>query len=106
MEMERWIGLRKQQAKNEDFQGQISKDHQQAIKEKIHLNEGEIICDRCNGEGSVDGGVYLFHKICSKCRGSGKVDWVDNILGKKRRKIKGTYYFTSDSSASMSFRIT
>jgi len=51
----------------------------------MKLNEGEIICDRCNGTGNEPGKI-----ICSKCRGEGKIDWIDNIFNGKR---EGSCYY-------------
>ena len=58
----------------------------------MRLNEGEVICDECNGTG------VLFHTIsglCSKCNGKGKLDWVTNAMGKQTPEIwyapAGTY---------------
>jgi len=72
------IGSKKRQEKSE------SQDSD--TKEKVHLEEGELICDKCEGEG-----VIIYSNIdesyadltCDKCAGTGKVDWVENIVGKK-----------------------
>jgi hypothetical protein len=51
---------------------------------KVNEDLGEIVCDKCNGEGAI-----LHHKIevmdyvCPKCQGRGKVDWVENVVGVK-----------------------
>lgn len=50
-------------------------------KNNRELEPGEMICDKCNGEGHFDGGVYLYI-TCKKCNGEGIVDWVENIVGK------------------------
>lgn len=55
------------------------------MTEKIHLKEGEIICDNCHGNTVVPmhpGGV----SICTKCWGSGKLDWVEVCTGKAMPK--------------------
>ena len=50
----------------------------------------KITCSRCKGRG------WEFIKIikditgrvpCTKCLGEGKLDWVENIVGKKRKKF-------------------
>ena len=50
------------------------------------LNEGEVICNKCEGGGSYPG---LFLKKtsaywigCRKCQGEGKLDWVERIFEK------------------------
>lgn len=52
------------------------------MKNKPHLKEGEIICNKCKGEGEI---VYdnIFAIWCSKCRGTGKVDWISNAMNKE-----------------------
>lgn len=44
------------------------------------LQDGEIICDECQGH------VYNSHLLprfdCFKCDGAGKLDWIENIVGK------------------------
>ena len=49
------------------------------------LNEGEVICNKCEGGGSWP---QLFLKEeqaryyrCPKCRGYGKLDWIYNVTG-------------------------
>ena len=42
------------------------------------LNEGEVICDKCDGTGDISGGGYV---KCPKCKGKGKLDWVTNAMG-------------------------
>jgi hypothetical protein len=57
------------------------------------LNEGEVICDKCNGTG-------LWEKVhqCYKCLGKGKLDWVTNVMG--RRKPLVVDWGTSSLSSS------
>jgi DnaJ-class molecular chaperone len=57
-------------------------------KEKIHLNEGEMICDKCEGVGGIPPKIQLvqLQTMCPKCKGSGKVDWIENIVGKVKTK--------------------
>lgn len=40
------------------------------------LNEGEVVCDECNGKGN-EGTLWT----CAKCDGKGKLDWVTNAMG-------------------------
>jgi DnaJ-class molecular chaperone len=40
------------------------------------LNEGEVICDKCNGAGTIWHGF-----TCQNCYGTGKLDWVTNAMG-------------------------
>ncbi len=50
------------------------------MKNKPYLKEGEVICDKCNGDttstslGSIS--------ICTKCWCSGKLDWIEVCTGK------------------------
>ena len=48
----------------------------------IVLSEGEEICPKCNGEGTVDN-----YWVCNKCSGNGKVDWISKAV---QRPKKGT----------------
>jgi len=59
----------------------------------INLEEGEMICDKCEGSGTS----WIYTTPCSKCQGQGKVDWVENIVGKKP-------LYGSDSSSSVNFK--
>ena len=45
----------------------------------MNLNEGEIICPKCDGTGNTKGNEFRF---CDKCFGEGKLDWVSNVMGK------------------------
>lgn len=53
-------------------------------KEKIHLEEGEMICDKCEGCGGLPSKVQPdeLQRTCDKCQGTGKVDWIENVVGK------------------------
>jgi len=47
------------------------------------LEDGEMICSKCNGEGEVlPQNSHFGVEFCDKCHGDGIVDWVDNIMGK------------------------
>ncbi len=53
---------------------------------KTKLEEGEVICSKCEGEGWVKKDAAFpslpgFSPRCSKCNGQGKLDWVSNIMG-------------------------
>lgn len=66
----------------------------------IDLKEGEIICDKCKGTGSIKvkrdptkSGPYHGVVMCLKCLGKGKFDWIENIIGVKVK----TRFFNFDS---------
>jgi len=46
------------------------------------LNEGEVICSKCNGSKNYE------NNICPYCIGKGKVDWVTNAMGLKNDYCK------------------
>jgi len=48
------------------------------------LKDGEIICDKCKGEGT-----YGFF-TCTKCQGEGKLDWVSAVTGVKPKGYDST----------------
>lgn len=45
--------------------------------DNITLEEGEELCDICNGVGRFPVGR------CWKCQGKGKLDWVEKVVGVK-----------------------
>jgi DnaJ-class molecular chaperone len=54
----------------------------------IKLEEGEVICSRCNGEGFtafVD--IQQAQVTCPKCNGAGKLDWISNAMGERPKSI-------------------
>ena len=56
------------------------------------LNEGEVICNKCNGERALD--VLSNPELmmeCPKCKGAGKLDWIQNIMGKHYKIIDLTH---------------
>jgi DnaJ-class molecular chaperone len=61
----------------------------------MDLKPGEIICDKCKGEGTI---FYPYNKQirwceCRKCQGDGKVDWIENVVGKEKQDfISGVDY--------------
>jgi len=61
-----------------------------------NINEDEIICSQCNGEGFIieevgkeewDERKIPIKNICDKCLGTGKLDWIENIVGKSHVKF-------------------
>lgn len=56
-------------------------------KKELVLEEGEIICDRCNGTGDAGdnqfpGAWRSWEPTCNKCWGAGKLNWIENVFGK------------------------
>lgn len=51
------------------------------IEEK-ELEEGEVLCDVCNGFG-YDNNPNFGPIVCKKCQGIGKLDWIERIVGRK-----------------------
>jgi len=49
----------------------------------MKLEQGEIICDECNGSGGYRQKPINSFLVCKKCLGSGKLNWVENIFGKR-----------------------
>jgi len=57
-------------------------------KQELILEEGEIICDRCNGTGDAGdnkfpGAWRSWEPTCNKCWGTGKLNWIENVFGKE-----------------------
>lgn len=53
----------------------------------MELEEGEVICPRCNGTGyDPNQGTYWPKQYCKKCRGNKKIDWIENIVGVKEKE--------------------
>ncbi len=59
-----------------------------SMSENLKLEEGEMICDKCDGKGTITSRIDTnCASMCQKCQGLGKVDWVENIVGKKPEGI-------------------
>jgi len=68
---------------------------------EVILKEGEIVCDKCDGKGSLDVDSKTL-KICPKCLGDKKVDWIENIMGKKSEVFTiGPSSFTTEYSSEL-----
>jgi DnaJ-class molecular chaperone len=55
----------------------------------ITLKEGEVLCDKCRGEGIVlrvtKNTIRDNESVaCKKCLGHGKLDWIENVTGSTR----------------------
>jgi len=61
------------------------------------LEEGEVICSRCEGEG------WTYFDVCPKCQGRGVTDWVSNAMS---ADATATYYYSSSSISSSSMSST
>lgn len=70
----------------------------------MELKPGEVKCDKCNGTGIINNSTYivklpgvnytstissesLIGVKCKRCKGEGKMDWIENVVGKKGKKI-------------------
>lgn len=53
---------------------------------KRELKLGEIICPKCEGEGSIDVDSCII-KVCDKCEGDGIVDWVSIAMQKPKNEF-------------------
>jgi len=72
----------------------------------MHLEEGEMICDKCEGTGIMirvrkPVGEISTGTICRKCHGTGKVDWIENIMGKKVLSSSSSSSSSDSSSSSV-----
>ena len=52
------------------------------------LKEGEVICSRCEGRGSIPkknicDGEIVTSTFCRRCHGTGKLDWIELCMGKR-----------------------
>jgi len=59
----------------------------------------KMICDKCNGEGSIYNEVTDNHYIgiiCPKCLGHKKLDWIENIVGKDIPKFTEEDFFRQE----------
>jgi len=48
--------------------------------DEVILEEGEIICNKCEGSGYISVGSN-FYQLCPKCQGEKKLDWISAITG-------------------------
>lgn len=52
-------------------------------KEKLKLEEGEVICNKCEGKGILLNSKIDFSfmdETCPICNGEGKTDWISNAI--------------------------
>ncbi len=61
------------------------------------LEEGEVVCSRCEGEG------WTHYDVCPKCQGRGITDWVSNAMS---ADATATYCVSSSSVSSLSMSST
>ena len=64
---------------------------------EINEEEGEILCDKCEGKGSTPSSqnARTMAAMCSKCQGRGKVDWISHITG-----VPEVIFYSSSSGTS------
>jgi hypothetical protein len=74
------------------------------VTTEYDLEEGEVICNVCDGGGSypkkfaeLEDPKYL---RCYKCNGAGKLDWVTNVMGVKT-KLLDRYGLRAESEVSL-----
>ena len=56
----------------------------------VVLDEGELICSKCEGRGYVPKEVKFdeIQQVCPKCDGEGKIDWVTNAMQKENTRYR------------------
>ena len=54
------------------------------MKNKLYLKVGELICDKCKGQGDYNTFSKSISIWCSRCEGTGKVDWISNAMGDRK----------------------
>jgi Pyruvate/2-oxoacid:ferredoxin oxidoreductase delta subunit len=59
----------------------------------VVLEEGEVLCNKCNGEGVAwrvtTKTIQDKESVeCKKCQGSGKLNWLENMMGGKKNDEK------------------
>ncbi len=71
------------------------------MRRKMKIEETEVICDKCEGEGyqMFGGPAYRSRIMCRKCDGKGKLDWVTNIVGKPKSSHSTIDYITINNSS-------
>lgn len=52
----------------------------------MKLKDGEYLCDKCNGRGSLPTRNPDVVTKCPKCHGKKKLDWIENIIGVTKNK--------------------
>lgn len=59
----------------------------------MKLEEGEVICPKCEGGGSFPKKFAKledpYYRCCHKCLGAGKLDWIELCVGKKISIYRG-----------------
>jgi len=72
----------------------------------IELEEGEVICARCEGAGclpSTIDAIDILQETCLKCNGKGKLDWISNAMGTRKRKLAAQWTIENDISPTFCF---
>lgn len=60
-------------------------------QKNVTLEEGEYFCRKCSGSGVVPrsnaSNKVVGNLICDKCLGEGKLDWIEKAVGKRQPLI-------------------
>ena len=65
------------------------------------MKDGEVICNKCNGEGSFwSGRLQESAWTCEKCNGKGAVDWITNIMW-ERHSYTSMFEMDADGSVDL-----
>jgi len=56
----------------------------------MKLKDGEYLCDKCNGRGSLPTRNPDVVTKCPKCHGKKKLDWIENVIGVTKNKSQET----------------
>lgn len=49
------------------------------------LKEGDMICEYCNGWGTIYDSILNSVIQCEQCKGDGVLDWIENVRGKEKK---------------------
>jgi len=81
----------------------VTNHQHEIVGEKIKLEEGEIICDECEGRGIDSSYTGYFPVPCQKCQGEKKLDWVSKITGVAPKIVNSYFSGTSFGYSGSSF---
>jgi len=51
----------------------------------MHENNGECVCDECNGTGVIVIDTIRLYRTCKKCNGDKKFTWLEKVFGKNKK---------------------
>lgn len=64
-------------------------------------DDGQKICNTCQGYKLTDKKVIRLLEVCPECKGAGNIDWVEYVMGRPQQRSQQVEYYAAQRNIQM-----